>query len=407
MKKLFPLAIILVLLCCTGRQGQETVPHAMSRGLDSLFQTAVCHGEIPSAVALVWKSGEEVYHESFGYRILEIRDPLAKDDIFRMASMTKGLTAVAILQLEERGLLELDDPVSEYLPEFAGARVITEIHEDSSWSSRPATGLIRISHLLTHTSGIGYGFQDERYNMLVTKQGVSEGFEDDDRSSRDNIRRIGGLPLLADPGETYIYSLSYDVLGVLIEEVSGLRYDHYIRENILEPLAMDDSYFIIPGPERHRLVKAYEPSPRGLVPTTYPDTAYPVLEHRRYFSGGADLCSSARDYSRFIRMLMNGGSLEGQVVLGEEQVRKMLSRQSSLGEGNSYQGYGTWIVNGEGALKGPRSRGSFDFGGFWDTYSWADPEKEMVAVLLLQMYPGNEHDIHQKFQEIIYRHIDD
>ena len=330
-----------------------------------------------------------------------------EDDIFRMASMTKGLTAVAVLQLYERGLLFLDDELSRYIPAFRDPQILVEIHEDSSFTSRPSEGEITIRQLLTHTSGIGYGFQDESYNSLVLKHGVSEGFEDDDRTSMENVLRLAELPLLCEPGERYIYSMSYDVLGAVVEVVSGLRYDRYIKEFILDPLEMNDSYFIVPKEEQQRLVRAYETSPGGFIPTTYPDTAYPVLSPRRFFSGGSDLCSTAEDYAKFVQMVLHKGVYRQQRILGERYIDMMLRKQTQLDDGSYVQGFAAWVTNDRGAAEGPMSEGSFGFGGFWDTYSWADPEGDFVAVLLLQMYPGNEHRIQEKFQNITYGIVED
>ena len=375
--------------------------------IDSLLNSAVNNNEIPGAVAYINRSGKEVFHKAYGYRKLENRVPMQKDDIFRMASMTKALTAVSVLQLNERGLLFLDDEVGKYIPEFRNPRVLIDVLPDSGFTSKPASGEITIRQLLTHTSGIGYGFQDDRYNALVIKLNISEGFEDDSRTSMENVLRIAKLPLLYEPGTKYTYGLSYDVLSVIIEIVSGMRFDKYVTQNILKPLGMLDSYFVVPVEEQHRLVNIYEPLGDKLILTTYPDTAYPRIGTRQYFSGGADLCSTAKDYGNFIQMVQNKGVYNNTRILGERFIEMMLSKQTQLDEGNSDQGFAAWVTNAKGAAEGPMSVGSFGFGGFWDTYSWADPKKDFVAVLLLQMYPNNIHKIHEKFQFITYAVIDD
>jgi CubicO group peptidase (beta-lactamase class C family) len=377
--------------------------------IDSLFNAAVSNKDIPGAVAYIIRDGNVVYEKSFGWRNIEKEIPMEANDIFRMASMTKGLTAVSVLQLCQRGLISLDDNLSKYIPEFSTPQVLVRIMPDSTWVGRPAKSEITIRQLLTHTSGIGYGFMDEKYNSLIIKNKISEGFEDDDRTSLENIQKLAKIPLMCDPGEKYIYSMSYDVLGVVIEKVSGMRYDRYVAKNILQPLQMNESYFIVPEDEQFRLVSIYQPSSggKGLEPTTYPDTAYPVIASRQYFSAGGDLCSTAQDYARFVQMILNKGALDNVRVLGERYVEMMLSRQTSLEDGDSYQGFAAWVVTTKGAAKGPMPAGAYGFGGFWDTYSWADPGKNFVAVLLLQMYPGDQINIHQKFQSIVYGAIDD
>ena len=334
---------------------------------------------------------------------------MREDDIFRMASMTKGMTAVSILQLCERGLLFLDDNVSKYIPEFKNPEVLISILPDSSFTSRPAKSEITIRQLLTHTSGLAYGFQDDKYNALIVKNKISEGFEEDSRTSLENVQRLAAIPLLCDPGEKYIYSLSYDVLSVIVEKVSGLRFDKYVTKYILNPLGMSDSYFIIPKEKQSRLVSVYQPvnGGIGLEPTTYPHNSYPTITTRQYFSGGADLCSTASDYAVFVQMVLNKGTFNKVRILGKRYIEMMLSRQTRLDDGNSDQGFAAWVTNAGGAAEGPMSKGSFGFGGFYDTYSWADPEEDFVAVLLLQMYPNDISNIHKKFQNIVYGIIDD
>jgi CubicO group peptidase (beta-lactamase class C family) len=401
-----PLFLLLILCSCHSDVKVSTPLYRLSL-IDSLLSSAVENGEIPGAVAYINRQGREVYHRAFGYKNLASMKLMKEDDIFRMASMTKAMTAVAVLQLYERGLLFLDDKLSWYIPAFGDPLVLLEIHKDSTFTARPAEKEITIRQLLTHTSGIGYGFQDEEYNALVIKHQVSEGFEDDDRTSMENMQRLAELPLLCEPGERYIYSMSYDVLGVVVEVVSGMRFDRYVQRYILDPLKMNDSYFLVPEKEQQRLVKAYEPVESGFIPTTYPDTAYPVLEHRRFFSGGSDLCSTAEDYGKFVQMVLHGGVYNQTRILGERYVDMMLRKQTRLEDGGYVQGFAAWVTNDRGAAEGPMAEGSFGFGGFWDTYSWADPEKDFVAVLLLQMYPGNKHRIQEKFQSITYGIVED
>jgi CubicO group peptidase (beta-lactamase class C family) len=393
--------------CSSNRNGETTAAHLFSQVIDSLLQNAVATHEIPGAAACISLNGEAVYHQAHGWRNMESGVPLEKDDIFRMASMTKGLTAVAVMQLVEEGALRLDDEIYRYLPEFKNPQILIEVLPDSAFTGRPATGEITVRQLLTHTSGIGYGFQNERYNALIIKNDISEGFEDDTRDSYENIRRLAGLPLLFEPGEAYVYGLSYDVLGVLIEQVSGLRFDRYIEKHILDPLQMKDSYFMIPEEEQFRLVSVYQPAVEGpgIEPASYPDTAYPVINDRQFFSGGADLCSTAEDYARFLTMLVNDGELQGTRILRQSSVDTMLSKQTPFDDGGYDQGFAAWIINEKGAEHGPMGTGAFEFGGFYDTYSWADPQHHLVAVLLLQMYPTNAYSIHQKFQDAVYRII--
>jgi CubicO group peptidase (beta-lactamase class C family) len=411
LKILTVLSLVSMLLsqsCNRDKSIKLTTPAYRMDLIDSLLNTAVKNEEIPGAVVYINRSGREVFHKPYGYRNQEKKIPMQKNDIFRMASMTKALTAVAVMQLYERGLLFPDDNVSKYIPEFRNPRILIDVLPDSGFTSKPASSEITIRQLLTHTSGLGYGFQDERYNALVIRNNISEGFEDDDRTSLENIRRIARLPLLFEPGEKYTYGLSYDVLGVVIEIVSGMRYDRYIKKYILDPLGMDNSYFIIPEKEQYRLVTPYQPAKTGtgLEQTTYPDTAYPKIKTRQFFSGAADLCSTAEDYGKFIQMVLNKGVYNNKRIIGGRFIDMMLSKQTNLDDGGFDQGFAAWVTNSKGAAEGPMAVGSFEFGGFWDTYGWADPKENFVALLLLQMYPNNQFKIHEKLKVITYGVID-
>ena len=268
LSSLFQLAFLALMIspalsCIDKRHKGAGAADQLNFRVDSLLQTAVANMEIPGAVAYISLDGKVLYHKAFGWKNIENEEPLLKKDIFRMASMTKGLSAVAVLPLIEEGALHLDDKVHDYIPEFGNPQILVEVLPDSGFTGRDASRDITIKQLLTHTSGIGYGFQDETYNALILKNDISEGFEDDDRSSQENIRRIAKLPLLFEPGEKYVYGLSYDVLGVIVEQVSGMRFDRYLEQRILGPLKMRNSYFVIPEKEQNRLVSVYQPVGEG------------------------------------------------------------------------------------------------------------------------------------------------
>ncbi|MGI9532547.1 serine hydrolase domain-containing protein [Lutimonas sp.] len=390
----------------TKKKENKSITQVESK-IDSLFKITVDKNQIPGAVALIKHKGKIIFHRAYGHRNKELGQEQDTMDIFRLASMTKGLTAAAILQLNEKGLLDLDDDIAKYLPEFKDLIILDSVHQDSSFSGHQTNSHITVRQLLTHSSGIGYGFQNDQYNKLVLHQDVSEGFCQDNRTSRQNTRKIASLPLMQEPGKSFIYSLSYDVLGTLIEVVSGMRYDYYIKENLLEPLHMQNSYFIIPKESREMLVQVYEPSEDGkkLLPASYSDIEYPLMESRQFYSGGADLCGTAEDYTHFIQMIMDGGIYKNTRVLSENSVKMMLSKQTEFDDGDSDQGFSTWVTNSKGAENGFMSKGSFGFGGFFDTYGWADPHLNMNAILLLQMYPNNQVDIHGKYQKLVYELI--
>ena len=394
---------LIILISCQPKPKSLNSSEPFAK-IDSLLQKSVELNHIPSAVAFISHHEKEVYNKAFGHKNVEKQSLTTPNSLFRLASMTKALTAVSVLQLMEQGKLNLDDPLKQYIPEFSNPVILVDVLPDSTFTSQPAKSDITIQQLLTHTSGIGYGFQNDEYNKVVLKNGVSEGFCEDDRTSLENTKKIAALPLLAEPGEENIYSMSYDVLGTLIEVVSGMRYDTYVTEHLLKPLEMNSSYFLVPKAQQHRMVDVYEPGPdnTGLTPSTYKEVNYPILEHREFFSGGADLVSTAQDYNKFLMMLVNKGKYGDKTVLAEDSVLMMLSPQTSFNDGDSYQGFAAWVVNDEGAKNGLRPKGSYDFGGFFDTYCWVDPEQDFTAILLLQMYPTNAHDVHWEFQKSVY-----
>jgi len=409
-RKLFFLLILaMIFQSCdvTIKTEKEQSHHSMDH-LDSLFNAAIENHEIPAAVAFIAQNGEEVYHKAFGWKNMEKDQALVQSDIFRIASMTKSVTAVGILQLVERGLLSLDDPVSKYIPEFKDPFVLIDVLPDSTFTGRPAKREITIHHLLTHTSGIGYGFQSEKYNALVLKNGITEGFEERPIELQENIKRIAKLPLFHDPGDDWTYSLSFDVLGAVIEIASGEKLDNYFHQHIFEPLGMMDTYFYLPDEKFSRLVTVYEHNmtKNGFIPATYEMTEYPVQGAKTYLSGGADLSCTTNDIGIFAHMLLNGGEYKGARILGSSYVEMMTTKQSEHGWWDSVVGFGVSITTRAGAEQNPQSEGAFGFGGFYDTYCWVDPDHGLVAILLLQMYPNNEFGIHQKFQHLTYGIID-
>jgi len=244
---------------------------------------------------------------------------------------------------------------------------------------------------------------------LIVKNGITEGFEEGAILLRDNIKKLAQIPLMHDPGEKYTYSLSMDVMGAVIEVASGEILDEYFYNHIINPMGMVDTYFYLSEEKVNRLVNVYEHNAdkTGFIPTTYPLTAYPVQGAKMYLSGGADLSSTVLDIGMFGQMLLNKGTYNGKRILEVGSVETITSKQSEHNWWDYDIGFGVSIVSKAGAEQKPMSEGAYDWGGFFDTYGWVDPQKNLVAILLLQMYPTNEFEIHQKFQHISYEIIND
>ncbi len=290
------------------------LPDSLHR-IDTLIQRYVDNHWIPGAVALIARDGKIAYEVSLGSRDVASGEPLATDHIFRLASMTKPVIAVAVMQLAEQGKLGLTDPLSGYIPEFLHPGVLTFFNPaDTTWEERPASREITIRDLMTHSSGIGYGFMDPRMAAIYGKYQIPDMATPLDLSLEEKMGRLGCLPLLHDPGERHTYGLSSDVLGRVIEVASGMPLDAYITRYITAPLGMTSTFFFLPENLHDQLVEAYVAQPDStIIPigdlggTMYhPD--YPVSGAQRYCSGGSGLSGSARDYYLFLQAMLDGGT---------------------------------------------------------------------------------------------------
>ncbi len=271
--------------------------------IDAMCMEAVEQNKIPGMVALVAKNGKIVYYKAFGMADNKSKRAMKRDDIFRIASQTKAITSTAVMMLWEEGKFRLDDPISKYIPEFKDAMVLDSFNEnDSSFTSRPAEKQITIRHLLTHTSGIGYGFidVDVRFTKIYNKAGIIDLATTEPISIEENIKKLAKLPLHHDPGDKYVYSEGLDVLGYFIEIISGMPLDVFFRERIFDPLGMDDTWFYLPNSKHDRLVtvqtKENDEWRKYPVNSVY-DPDYPIKGAKQFLSGGAGLCSTA-PYSR-------------------------------------------------------------------------------------------------------------
>lgn len=406
-KLLWSTALLCLFLGCRShesmkQQAELIVSPTKSSTLDSLFQAYIRLGKIPGATALIAQKGEIVYHKAFGLKNLETKETQTVSDLFRIASMTKPVTAVAAMMCYEEGAFELDDPLSTFIPEFSDMMILDQVNKvDSTFSGHLAKNPITIRHLFTHTSGIPYGYDDETLNALFVKSGLSEGFEERDILLADNVRKIAELPIMHEPGEAFTYGLSTDVLGRLVEIWSGQSLDVFFQERIFDPLGMKDSHFYLPEEKFGRLSRVYMSSDSGVVPTDYPLINYPIAGAKRYFSGGADLTCSIYDYFLLCQLLLNEGELNGKRLLKAETVHLM--RETHFDGGDEDMGLGVGILNSKTRTYKARSIGSYSWGGFFNTTFWIDPQEELIAILFLQMYPFADWQIKTEFEEIIYR----
>lgn len=366
----------------------------------------VDHERIAGVVALLARRGKVAFFESYGERDLERAEPMTDDTIFRIASMSKPITSVAVLMLYEQGHFLLDDPVSLHLPELGALEVAVEQDAAADLETVPAQREMTIQDLLRHTSGLTYGFfSDSRVDQLYLEQGVLSR----DATIAETVSKVAALPLKHQPGSTWEYSISVDVLGRLVEVVSGLPFDRFLEEQIFTPLGMDDTGFHVPKSALPRVAVNYQWKDEQLVPAEVnPVESFEVPT--TYFSGGGGLVSTAADYYRFCQMLLNGGELGGRRLLGRKTVEWMTS--DHLGEIEFAQrpgygfGLGFAIRTDVGLAVVPGSLGEFNWGGAYGTSFWIDPAEDFIGIFMIQLRPA-PRAYRQQFKGLAYQAIVD
>ncbi len=407
---------ILTLQPVAGQEIPSGIPEDLGmssqrlQALTDLLQGYTDGGMLPGAVVSITRRGQIVHESAVGFRDMESGEALASDDIFRIASQTKAIVSVGVLMLQERGLLLIGDPLSKYLPEYAETTVA--VPGDEGYEVVAAERPITIRHLLTHTAGIGYGWgvAAEEWDEADI-QGWYFGHREE--PIRETVRQMAALPMDAQPGTEYVYGYSTDILGALIEVVSGQPLDAFLQENLFDPLEMNDTHFYLPEEKRDRLAVVYSLSEEGL--ERAPEESDMVAQGgyvdgpRASFSGGAGLLSTARDYGRFMQMMLNGGQLNGQRILAPSTVRLMTANhldriEYTWSRGVGF-GLGFMVMEDLGAFGGPGSPGEYGWGGAYHSTYWADPEEELVVIYFTQVIPATGLDDHGKLRAMVYGSI--
>jgi CubicO group peptidase (beta-lactamase class C family) len=382
--------------------------------LDAMLEEAVQNDEIPGLVALVARNGKIVYHAAKGSADAVDGKAMSKEAIFRIASQTKAITSTAVMMLWEEGKFRLDDPISNWIPEFKNPQVLQNFrYADSSFTARPANKEITIRHLLTHTSGLGYGMidGDERMKMIYQKAGIVDLYTTEHISIGENIKKLAKLPLHHNPGEKYTYSEGLDVLGYLIEIVSGMPFDQFLRTRLFDPLGMNDTWFYLPDAKASRLVKVQRKVDGKWenFPVTFYDPQYPITGAKRFFSGGAGLSSTAKDYATFLQMYLNGGELNGVRILSRKTIETMMKNQvGDLWSGAKHYGLAFGVVTAQGVAEGGiGSEGTFDWGGYFNTQYFADPQEKVIGILMKQTSQTSGDQTGWKFRQMVFTLLDD
>ena len=367
-------------------------------------------GRLAGGVVIVARRGKLVVHEAFGERDAEADAPMQEDAIFRIASQTKAIVSTAVMILQEEGELLIADPVGKYLPEFMETTVAVS-RDDGGYDVVAAERPVTIRDLLTHTAGFGYGtgIAGDRWEEAGIQGWY---FADRDEPIGETVARMARLPADAQPGAAWVYGYNTDILGAVVERVSGESLERFITRRILRPLGMDDTHFYLPQDKRGRLAVVYSATADGIVraPAHGHDGQGAYVEGpRTSFSGGAGLLSTAGDYARFLQMLLNGGELDGKRILGRKSVELMTVNHLgdigfSAGEGF---GLGFYIVEDLGPRGEPGSVGEYGWGGAYHTEYWVDPAEELVVVYMTQLIPAGNMDDTKKLRALVYQAIVD
>lgn len=385
---------------------------------------------------LIHRRGETAYYDAAGYVDMESKAPVEPDSIFRIYSMTKPVTSVAAMMLFEQGAFQLDDPVARFLPEFRNMQVLIGGDADNP-QYEPAHGLITIRHLLTHTSGLTYDFfRSSPVDALYREHGIS--FASGRTDLADMVRQVAEMPLLFHPGRRWNYGVSTDVLGRVIEVISGETLDRFFARHIFEPLGMADTAFAVPEEKLDRFTAMYTSSTMQPPPNVGPEPTEVLPEPvgglqlfdapggrfqapARMFSGGGGLTSTMNDYLRFCRMLRGGGELDGVRLLGRKTVDFMRSNHlpgsmEDMGEprfNNAHMGAGVGFGLGFAVVLDPAraqtmgSPGEYYWSGMANTQFWIDPVEDLIVIQMAQLMPSSLLPLRRELRSLVYQAIVD
>ena len=404
--------IIALLGASLAAQAPEPLTFDPARApiIDRALQRYVDTDKVAGIVALVMQDGKVVYEKAFGWADKEAGRKMTTDTIFRIASQTKALTSTAVMQLVEEGSLALSTRAGTLIPSFARTSVAVA-NERGVVSQVAARRPITIRDLLTHTAGISYGTEPSVAKMYEAKglgpaAGAGWYTADKNEGVCDTMDRLGTLPFVSQPGESWVYGYNTDVLGCIVEKVSGVPLDAYIRDHITTPLGMKDTQFFLPAAQKERFAAVYSSGEDGKyvrAPEGGRGQGAYIDGPRRNFAGGAGLLSTARDYARFLEAMRRGGSLDGARLLSPLAVKLMSTNQ--IGELHSTTGLGWGLgfetVDRFGA-NGMSGEGAFGWGGAYGSLYRVDPEAHLVMTLMIQLIP-NATDIREVFPNLVYQ----
>ena len=377
--------------------------------IDSLLNKYVANNWLVGASTIIVKDNQVVYYKGHGFVNQASKKPMEANAIFRIMSQTKAITSLAILQLFENGKIGLDQAVGDFIPSFYKQTVLKDFNAaDTTYTTVPAKRNITIRDLLTHSSGIDYAaIGSKNMQAIYAKADMPSGLGKSNASLLDVMKKLGTLPLVHQPGEKFTYGLNSDLLGCIVEIVSGMTLEAYFHKNIFEPLGMRDTYFNVPDSKANRLPTVYTEDSNNKIIEWGPtfrniDPNYPLLG-TTFFSGGAGLSSTAYDYAVFLQMILNGGKYNGKQIISPRTAELMLSPQLDFKyDGLNDFGLGFAITSDKAAHLKSRNKGSFAWGGYYGTTYWADPKEKLICLIMTQHTPNSHSGFQEKIENIIY-----
>ena len=403
--------LVLLAIGCTNKEKSKIDLERLSL-VERLLEEDIKKNNLPGAVVLVGNEKGIVYQKAFGIKNPLTNEKYNTDDIFRIASMTKAITSIAILKLWEDGRINLDDPIEKYIPEFKDTEILETFNEkDSSYTSKPSTKKITIRQLLTHTSGIGYDFIDGKHSIKAIYHKKKQSFMkngvmcfcDEDVTIGEAIKNLADVPLHHEPGEKYTYGIGLDVLGYLIEVVSKKKLDEFFKEEIFEPLEMNDTYFYLPKEKEKRLVPVLtkEDNKWKIFTDNRFNINYPIEGKKKFFAGGCGLSSTVKDYYNFLSVFINNGKFKGKNFISKQTNDLLFQNQLpgienfyllNYGKGNLKSesfplghGLAFGLVREEDMRMGGRgSKGTLYWGGYYNTSYFADPNDKFIGIIFKQ-----------------------
>ncbi|TAH65477.1 MAG: class A beta-lactamase-related serine hydrolase [Rhodopseudomonas palustris] len=393
---------------------------ALQRIDDHLQRRYLDSGRFAGTQVLVYRRGAIVHHQVAGFADLERRVPMKPDTLFRIYSMTKPLTSVAFMMLVEEGRVALDEPVAKYIPQWANLGVF-QAGITAPFLTRPPVRPMQIVDLLRHTSGLTYGFQN-RSNVDAAYRDKKIGEIEKSGTMQSMIDDLASIPLEFSPGEAWNYSVSTDVVGYLVEKISGQPFDQFLQQRIFDPLGMHDTGFHVPAAKAHRLAACYAADGKGGMTLQDDPATSSFLEPPSFISGGGGLVSTAADYLVFCRALLNRGELGGVRLIAPktlklmtanhlpggrdltEMSRSMFSEATNAGVGF---GLGFAVTMDPAKTLLPGSPGEYYWGGAASTAFWIDPAEELITIFMTQLLPSSQYPVRRELRTLVYSAITD